>query len=87
MKHETDVVAKHATDVVVVGAGPAGLFAVFQCGMVRLNCHVVDALDAVGGQCAALYPEKPIYDVPAQPSILAADLIERLKEQAAPFAP
>ncbi|MBI2239536.1 MAG: NAD(P)/FAD-dependent oxidoreductase [Magnetospirillum gryphiswaldense] len=78
---------KHETDVVVVGAGPAGLFAVFQCGMVRLKCHVVDALDAVGGQCAALYPEKPIYDVPAQPSILAADLIERLTEQAEPFAP
>jgi len=78
---------KHETDVVVVGAGPAGLFAVFQCGMVRLKCHVVDALDAVGGQCAALYPEKPIYDVPAQPSILAADLIDQLQAQAAPFSP
>jgi thioredoxin reductase (NADPH) len=78
---------KHETDVVVVGAGPAGLFAVFQCGMVRLKCHVVDALDAVGGQCAALYPEKPIYDVPAQPSILAADLIDQLQAQAAPFGP
>lgn len=78
---------KHETDVVVVGAGPAGLFAVFQCGMVRLSCHVVDALDSVGGQCAALYPEKPIYDVPAQPSILAADLIEQLTAQAAPFNP
>ena len=78
---------KHETDVVVVGAGPAGLFAVFQCGMVRLKCHVVDALDSVGGQCSALYPEKPIYDVPAQPSILAADLVERLQAQAAPFAP
>ena len=77
----------YETDVVVVGAGPVGLFAVFECGMVKLKCHVVDALDAVGGQCAALYPEKPIYDVPAHPSILAADLIERLKEQAAPFAP
>jgi thioredoxin reductase (NADPH) len=77
----------YETDVVVVGAGPAGLFAVFECGMVKLQCHVVDALDAVGGQCAALYPEKPIYDVPGHPSILAADLIERLKEQAAPFSP
>ncbi|MGE5475797.1 MAG: NAD(P)/FAD-dependent oxidoreductase [Bacteroidales bacterium] len=77
----------YETDVVVVGAGPAGLFAVFECGMVKLRCHVVDALDAVGGQCAALYPEKPIYDVPGHPSILAADLIERLKEQAAPFSP
>ncbi|MBR9971837.1 NAD(P)/FAD-dependent oxidoreductase [Magnetospirillum sulfuroxidans] len=78
---------KHETDVVVVGAGPAGLFAVFQCGMVRLNCHVVDALDSVGGQCAALYPEKPIYDVPAHPSVLAADLIDQLAAQAAPFNP
>lgn len=77
----------YETEIVVVGAGPVGLFAVFECGMVKLNCHVVDALDAVGGQCAALYPEKPIYDVPGHPSILAADLIERLKEQAAPFAP
>lgn len=77
----------YETDVVVVGAGPAGLFAVFECGMVKLKCHVVDALDAVGGQCAALYPEKPIYDIPGHPSILAADLIERLTEQAAPFQP
>jgi Thioredoxin reductase len=78
---------KHETDVVVVGAGPAGLFAVFECGMVKLKCHVVDALDAVGGQCAALYPEKPIYDIPGHPDILAAELIERLETQAAPFAP
>ncbi|MBI5165235.1 MAG: NAD(P)/FAD-dependent oxidoreductase [Magnetospirillum sp.] len=77
----------HETDVVVVGAGPAGLFAVFECGMVKLRCHVVDALDAAGGQCVALYPEKPIYDIPGHPSILAADLVERLKAQAAPFAP
>jgi thioredoxin reductase (NADPH) len=75
------------TDVVVVGAGPVGLFAVFQCGMLKLRCHVVDALDAVGGQCAALYPEKPIYDIPAYPRILAADLVANLQEQAAPFAP
>ncbi|CAA7619396.1 NAD(P)/FAD-dependent oxidoreductase [Magnetospirillum sp. UT-4] len=77
----------HETDVVVVGAGPVGLFAVFECGMVKLRCHVVDALDAVGGQCAALYPEKPIYDVPGHPAILAADLIARLEAQAAPFHP
>ena len=77
----------YETDVVVVGAGPAGLFAVFECGMVKLSCHVVDALDAVGGQCQALYPEKPIYDIPGHPSILAADLVERLQAQAAPFAP
>jgi thioredoxin reductase (NADPH) len=77
----------HETDAVVVGAGPVGLFAVFQCGMVKLRCHVVDALEAVGGQCQALYPEKPIFDIPAHPSIQAADLVERLVEQAAPFEP
>ena len=77
----------HMTDVLVVGAGPVGLFTVFECGMVRLRCHVVDALDAVGGQCQALYPEKPIYDIPGHPSILAADLVARLHEQAAPFDP
>ncbi|MGE5504239.1 MAG: NAD(P)/FAD-dependent oxidoreductase [Actinomycetota bacterium] len=77
----------HETDAVVVGAGPVGLFTVFQCGMVKIRCHVVDALEAVGGQCQALYPEKPIFDIPAHPSILAADLVERLVEQAAPFEP
>ena len=75
------------TDVVIIGAGPVGLFSVFECGMLRLQCHVVDALDRVGGQCSALYPEKPIYDIPAHPRILAADLIDRLEEQAAPFSP
>ena len=57
----------HQTDVVIVGAGPVGLFAVFECGMVGFNCHVVDALDDAGGQCTALYPEKPIYDIPGFP--------------------
>ncbi len=75
------------TDVVVIGAGPAGLFAVFECGMLKLSCHVIDTLEAVGGQCTALYPEKPIYDIPAHPSILAQDLIAQLEAQAAPFAP
>lgn len=75
------------TDVVIIGAGPVGLFAVFECGMLKLDCHVVDALDAIGGQCIALYPEKPIFDIPAYPHIEAAELIERLAEQAAPFSP
>ena len=75
------------TDVAIIGAGPVGLFAVFECGMLKMRCHVVDALDVVGGQCAALYPEKPIYDSPGHPSIDAIDLIRRLEEQAAPFAP
>jgi thioredoxin reductase (NADPH) len=75
------------TDVVIIGAGPVGLFAVFECGMLGMRCHLFDALDLPGGQCAALYPEKPIYDIPGYPRIAAAELIERLKEQAAPFAP
>jgi thioredoxin reductase (NADPH) len=77
----------HQTDVVIVGAGPVGLFTVFECGMVRLGCHVVDALDDAGGQCTALYPEKPIYDIPGFARIDAAELVVRLKEQAAPFKP
>src|ERR1700760_2109206 len=75
------------TDVVIVGAGPVRLFAIFECGMLKLRCHVVDALDAVGGQCIALYPEKPIYDIPGFPQIEASALIDRLAEQAAPFDP
>ena len=75
------------TDVIIIGAGPVGLFAVFECGMLNMKTHVIDSLDHEGGQCVALYPEKPIYDIPGFPSILAQDLINRLKEQAAPFAP
>lgn len=75
------------TDVAIIGAGPVGLFAVFECGMLRMKTVVVDALDALGGQCTALYPEKPIFDVPAHPSIAAGDLIAQLEKQAAPFAP
>jgi len=75
------------TDVAIIGAGPTGLFAVFECGMLKMNCHVIDALDMIGGQCTALYPEKPIYDIPAHPSIAAGELINKLEEQAAPFDP
>ena len=75
------------TDIAVIGAGPVGLFAVFEAGMLKMRCQVIDALDATGGQCTALYPEKPIYDIPGHPAIAAADLIDRLVEQAAPFAP
>jgi thioredoxin reductase (NADPH) len=74
-------------DVAIIGAGPVGLFAVFECGMLEIGCHVFDALPAPGGQCAALYPEKPIYDIPGYPRIGAAELVERLIEQASPFAP
>ena len=75
------------TDVAIIGAGPVGLFAIFELGMLDVNCCVLDALDVVGGQCAALYPEKPIYDIPGFPRIDAQTLIERLAEQARPFAP
>jgi thioredoxin reductase (NADPH) len=75
------------TDVVIVGAGPVGLFAVFELGMLKMRAHLVDALDMVGGQCAALYPEKPIYDIPAWPKIEAQALIAQLQQQIAPFAP
>jgi thioredoxin reductase (NADPH) len=75
------------TDVAIVGAGPVGLFAVFECGMLKMRTHVFDALDLLGGQCAALYPEKPIYDIPGHPAIDAADLIEKLAQQAQPFQP
>jgi hypothetical protein len=75
------------TEVVVIGAGPVGLFAVFECGMLKLNCHVIDALSMIGGQCAALYPEKPIYDIPAHPQITGEGLIENLKLQIEPFNP
>ncbi|MBO1080207.1 NAD(P)/FAD-dependent oxidoreductase [Roseomonas haemaphysalidis] len=74
-------------DVAVIGAGPTGLFAVFECGMLRMKCVVIDTLEAIGGQCAALYPEKPIFDIPAHPAIAGAELIARLEEQAQPFAP
>ena len=77
----------YRTDIVVIGAGPVGLFAVFEAGMLEMRCHVVDTLDAIGGQCGALYPEKPIYDIPGYPRIDAGDLVDRLAEQAAPFAP
>ena len=75
------------TDVVVVGAGPVGLFAVFELGLLDLKCHLIDILDRPGGQCAELYPEKPIYDIPAWPEISGQGLTDRLMEQIAPFDP
>ena len=74
-------------DVAIVGAGPVGLFAVFEAGMLGLSCAVIDALDSIGGQCTALYPEKPIYDIPGHPAIDAASLIDALAAQAGPFDP
>lgn len=75
------------TDVAIIGAGPVGLFAIFECGMLNLSVQVFDALDTVGGQCRALYPEKPIFDIPAWPRINGGDLVDRLVEQSAPFNP
>lgn len=75
------------TDIVIVGAGPVGLFAVFELGLLDLKCVVVDILDKVGGQCAELYPDKPIYDIPAVPMILGGELVEKLMEQIKPFKP
>jgi thioredoxin reductase (NADPH) len=75
------------TDVVIIGAGPVGLFAVFELGLLDLKCHLIDILDRPGGQCAELYPEKPIYDIPAWPEISGQGLTDRLMEQIAPFSP
>ena len=75
------------TDVLIVGAGPVGLFAVFELGLLDLKCHLIDILDRPGGQCAELYPEKPIYDIPALPTVGAQELVDRLMEQIAPFKP
>ena len=78
---------KYKTDIAIIGAGPVGLFAAFQCGMLNMDCHVIDALPDLGGQCRALYPEKPIYDIAGLPSVKAGDLIDNLIEQAKPFDP
>jgi thioredoxin reductase (NADPH) len=73
------------TDVLIIGAGPVGLFAVFELGLLDIKAHLVDILDKVGGQCAELYPEKPIYDIPAIPKISAQGLVDQLMEQIKPF--
>jgi len=77
----------HETDVIIVGAGPVGLFAVFELGLLDLNAHLVDVLDRPGGQCAELYPEKPIYDIPGLPVVTGQELVDRLLQQIAPFHP
>lgn len=75
------------TDIGIIGAGPVGLFAVFETGLLRLKCHVVDALPEIGGQLAEIYPKKPIYDIPGFPEILAGDLVKNLRKQIEPFHP
>jgi thioredoxin reductase (NADPH) len=75
------------TDVIIIGAGPVGLFTVFEAGLLKLKCHLIDSLPQPGGQCSEIYPKKPIYDIPGFPSVLAGELVDNLVEQAAPFKP
>lgn len=75
------------TDILIIGAGPTGLFAVFEAGLLKLKCHLIDALPQPGGQCSEIYPKKPIYDIPAYPEILAGDLTDKLLEQCKQFQP
>jgi thioredoxin reductase (NADPH) len=75
------------TDIIVIGTGPVGLFSIFQAGMLGMKTESIDALEVIGGQCAVLYPEKPIYDIPGYPKILAQELIDQLLKQAMPFNP
>ena len=78
---------KTLTDVLVIGAGPIGLFSVFELGQLGMKSCVVDSLDIIGGQCSSLYPEKPIYDIPAYPEISGQKLIDNLSNQIKPFSP
>lgn len=75
------------TDIIIIGAGPVGLFAVFEAGLLKLKCHLIDSLPQPGGQCSEIYPKKPIYDIPGFPSVLAGELVDNLMAQAAPFKP
>ena len=75
------------TDIVIIGAGPVGLFAVFEAGLMKLHCHLIDAIPQAGGQLSEIYPKKPIYDIPGYPTVLAGELVDKLMEQAAPFKP
>lgn len=75
------------TDIIIIGAGPCGLFTVFEAGLLKLRCHLIDALPQAGGQLTEIYPKKPIYDIPGFPEVLAGDLVENLMKQAEPFKP
>ncbi len=75
------------TDIIIIGAGPVGLFTVFEAGLLKLKCHLIDSLPQAGGQCSEIYPKKPIYDIPGFPTVLAGELVDNLMEQAAPFKP
>ncbi|MFT7614969.1 MAG: thioredoxin reductase (NADPH) [Parvicellaceae bacterium] len=75
------------TDIIIVGAGPCGLFTVFEAGLLKLRCHLIDSLPEPGGQCTEIYPKKPIFDIPAFPEVLAGDLVDHLMKQIEPFKP
>lgn len=75
------------TDILIVGAGPVGLFTVFEAGLLKLKCHLIDSLPQAGGQLTEIYPKKPIYDIPGYPSVLAGELVDNLMEQIQPFNP
>lgn len=75
------------TDILIIGAGPVGMFAVFEAGLLKLKCHLIDALPQPGGQCSEIYPKKPIYDIPGFPEVMAGELIDNLAEQIKPFEP
>jgi len=77
----------HKTDAIIIGAGPVGLFAVFELGLLDIKCHLIDILEMPGGQCAELYPEKPIYDIPALPVVSGQELTDNLMKQIEPFHP
>lgn len=76
-----------STDIAIIGAGPVGLFAIFEAGLLKMRCHLIDYLPQVGGQLSEIYPKKPIYDIPGFPSVLAQELIDNLMKQAEPFHP
>ena len=76
-----------STDIAIIGAGPVGLFAIFECGLLKMRCHLIDYLPQPGGQLSEIYPKKPIYDIPGYPTVLAQELVDNLMEQAKPFNP
>jgi len=76
-----------STDIGIIGAGPAGLFAVFEAGLLKMHCHLIDSLPQIGGQLSEIYPQKPIYDIPGYPAVNAQELADKLMEQIAPFHP
>ena len=78
---------EYITDAIIIGAGPVGLFSVFELGLLDIKCHLIDILDVPGGQCAELYPEKPIYDIPALPIVSGQGLTDALIKQIEPFKP